>query len=851
MTLDNRPEIEDPLSSIEEATAKASSTIWEKLPARLAKKENAEKPKQPEVIESAEDLRTQMEAELTKLNAITDPNADRVGYQTTVWKLTELQEKLGRAGGDAEAIGQMQQRISTAFGRFGAAKRAEPLPAPTPEPERPEVTPEPTPTPPTPEAVRPVPTPEPTPEPVRPITTEPTPTPEAVRTPEPTSTPSTPEAVRPVARLETLVPRTPEPITPRTPEELQRLEERVNETRQEYLKAKKEKQESGNVRNWFSQRKRTSTIDKALEDAETAYRQARAEYVGAESAKFMAEMGKLEDEELKYLFKDSKENVLVKKYKEWGETSFFGVDVKHGSRLKRFAFNKRTVISAALLTASIASGPAGWAGAGAVFAARRVFGGLGAGVAVNELAKNARRAHVMKDLSERPSYTIEEYNEVIMTMKARAALDGTTEQLAASPEYQQAIEARNKKIEREFQGMSPEDKARNVETYFSSHHAQLDQQILAEKKWNNRAKLMGVTAGVFVGSGAAAELIKGLGGKSITAIKEWWGGPSVATPGVANASAEAAHSTMSVESDMRGHIVEAAPNAQETVLAVGNRGIEGTLLDLKDSNPKLYQTMIENLKGQDPNFKGNDGGLIHRFAERFAEEKGLNIDEGGGNDLSKIFSGEVTIDPTDGEIGIKHELMPDNAPSVENAADVAPEADSETPIEEQGMETDSPTESHASTPEPLKVNSVNLQGTLKYTPTGEMSPAPEIVSTEDSVASDSTETNPATESAREAKLIEALNMEKNSDMLKAIMSRGEYSQFLKDYALSESNLNSIPQEMNVGEFMEKLSDDDEFAKKFSGFAKKLTSVTKEAGSRLVNTDSIREIMVILADNKIK
>lgn len=659
-----------------------------------------------------------------------------------------------------------------------------------------------------------------------------------------------PEAGQPVPVQENaVVPPVAQEVHVRTPEELQELENRLNEARTKYLRYKKEWQDAQTVKSWFNgQRGRRDEIKTQLDQVEAEYLRARAEYVGIEAEKHIGEMAKLEEKELEILYTPKKAGLLTRIAKGWmalGETSPV-VDMKNSGRIKKALFNTRSLISYGLLGAgTVLAGPIGWGAAGgAILMARRGLGGLAAGIGTSELIKSYRQAHLRKDLSEMPSYSEEQYDQVISAMKARGILDGNLKDVMNSDEYKQAIEARKNRIRERFESLAPEQRAERASQMFRDQLELLNSKIATERKWNRGALAAGVGVGLFVGSGKAGEMLKNwLLGETPTGSKPE--GYGVANAAESRSGASASFGAETVSSD--------------TVLKVGSRGIEGTLLDLKSSNPSVYQSMIEALRGQDPTFKGDDGGLIHRYAERFAEGNGYNIGEGGGKDLNWIKPGtEITIDgkgmPTISGVN-PMEGAPVNVEAPESTVPVEDAGD----IETQGAEDTAPTSNPAPapTPEPMRTGTMNPNEVINNSGVRpvEMSPAPEASSPEPSgpedTSSDSDSRLNSEREIRNEKLSEAISMNKNSDALKSLMSQDEYKEMLRDFDMNERTLNSLPKDMTYEQFGSKYAGDEDFAKKYMRMMDYLQEARNSGGVEFPRSMSMRTVLALLAESRAK
>lgn len=98
-----------------------------------------------------------------------------------------------------------------------------------------------------------------------------------------------------------------------------------------------------------------------------------------------------------------------------------------------------------------------------------------------------------------------------------------------------------------------------------------------------------------------------------------------------------------------------AENLDLSVKPGSGQTLEGNILSLKKINPESYAKMVDALRAQDPEFKGDDGGLVHRFVSKFGESSSVDVD--------KISEAKITIGP-------------DGLPKIENlkGIDVSPDS---------------------------------------------------------------------------------------------------------------------------------------------------------------------------------
>ena len=666
-----------------------------------------------------------------------------------------------------------------------------------------------------------------TPEPVAPA-----PAVAAVETPA-----SVEPAVEPVPEVIPASPETPA-VAATTPEEAARvnaetaLNERLTEARKQYLTKKLEWERSkGLLQSTFVQNTESrAQLQQSLDTVEAEYNAAFAELRAVNAEKAMDEGLHIAEQKACIISGEAGPKRLTAWYKKLGETSILGTENYQGpfKRTVKFATSNRTLLNAGLIGGAILVGPGGWV-AGGAFVGRRILSGFGAGVGTMDMVKSARMKYLQKELNAESS--LSDIDNQLESLLARAALDGTVDQLESTEHYRELTASRQEVSRRVFAESTPEEKHAHIALLMIAKDSYINERIDKEKNWNRGALAAGLAAGAFVGSGKMMELLKSTGGKIGLGISDWFSKEgTTASPAPAEVSAPqapnpSASAGLTVENDMRGMVPAAA--SVETALQVGNRGIEGALLDhLKtDKGAK----MMEWLQAQDYNKGVTDkGALVHRFASHYAEEKGFNIDQGGGNDLSKIFGAEVKVDGS-GAIHIGEEkFMP--AASVVEHADVGPQLPEEVNTDIQSNDINSPETVNAevdptsiteevekakqATAEAIELRRGISNHNPLFTPEGETGADVADAATAAETAGDNgVDTNVAQPAAAGSTEISgrfeaALSQEKASYAMQLLLDK-KYPGFLKDMHVSEGALNKISK-MSHSEFLEKCANSESF-----------------------------------------
>jgi len=285
-------------------------------------------------------------------------------------------------------------------------------------------------------------------------------------------------------------------------------DEQMNETREKYVKAKKEYEKAssltGRATHLDISGKNRKIVQDELEKLEKEYRELRGEYIGSNIDRFLAERLKMVETQIANQGKGSKVLGFYRKLGEYNLTTLTGY--KHfGQRLGRMV-NARTAITVGLLAVGVMSGSA--AVAGGALVGRRLLSGLASGVGTHDLVKNARSAYLRKQIKEDAS--LEEVEGHLSALEARGALDGTLDKIVKSDDYKKLLELRAKGFGEAVEGLTPEQIKQALEGDLKDVDRVLEEKYFHEKQWNKAAKVAAVGAGVFTGSGTAAKAFGGI-----------------------------------------------------------------------------------------------------------------------------------------------------------------------------------------------------------------------------------------------------------------------------------------------------------------------------------------------------
>ncbi len=275
-------------------------------------------------------------------------------------------------------------------------------------------------------------------------------------------------------------------------------------------------------------------------------------------------------------------------------------------------------------------------------------------------------------------------------------------------------------------------------------------------------------------------------------------------------------------------------HGDELAVHIGNRGIEGSLLDLKDAQPEQYDKMINWLENQ-PYNQGitKPDQLIHRYVTNYASEHDMTVDQAGKN-LSRLMEGKIHIN-ADGSLEINQEhlnFLPDQAPADTSGLGVH-NADADLPY--TGLD-------EASLPASPGINvpaAEFAQSNLGAEEVGITSG-----SIDDGYADTLSSLSPESQAAKlaDAHEIASGSVEKTSDALQLILDN-DSKQFLKQvFKLSPTNLNRVGNQ-SITSFLNKYTRGSElFQTQFKGLYDSISDEYKQNGS----SKTIRQFVLAAA-----
>jgi hypothetical protein len=378
----------------------------------------------------------------------------------------------------------------------------------------------------------------------------------------------------------------------------------------------------------------------------------------------------------------------------------FEVDFKIPKAVLK-SVNARTVTSFGLLGVGVALGPTSL-GLSSLFA-RRALSGTSAGVGSYDLLRGLRERSFRKglELNLEDIKTVAEADEYISKLESRALLDGLTPaEFSQDTVYNQLLKKRFSLAQAEFES---EDAAKQSDARFNylltgiyDTERDLWKKLGSERRKRLALKATAALIGGMVGTGAAKygidKAIKFMSGDEAELVQRPTTGfrsgpvaettePHASSKTLEISQAQAARSQTEIASltenepaveqapeqasaqvitettvkpgaaEIKPTITEITHGQEETgarieeygsnsVVHAGRRGIEGALIDLKDTQPEKYSKMMGWLKQQYPNSRTSDSSLIHKFI--------MEKSNGMEGDINRIISGEVAIKPDGG-----------------------------------------------------------------------------------------------------------------------------------------------------------------------------------------------------------
>ncbi len=417
------------------------------------------------------------------------------------------------------------------------------------------------------------------------------------------------------------------------------LSTRLTAARTEYFKLQTQLDQS--KKKWFglghSQEK--EELQAQVAEAEAKYKELRAEHVGESVTRALDEGLAAADTKLaEYQLRERNQSEKI--------SELFG---KKLERYKALPKSVKVGVNLALLGISLAA-PTGAVTIGALWL-RRGLGGLGTGASTHELMKLGSawidKKHAESVLRQG---SLEEIQTTIAEYRVRAALDGKTKDLESDELYQNLLStyelAYQEQFRQEHQTASAEQRLRTLSAMLDRENDVFNTKFKDVRRKRAGMKAAAATFGVVVAGGGLSNLLSKFSGhENAAATSPATGtfapesgvpGESMTTPSPVDAAPETEPTLVTTEVTHNGHDTGAFIESMgdTSVVHIGDRGIEGTLLDLKDSSPERYNQMMSWLHERYPNSSAADSGLVHKFIS----EQVTN-----GEDLNRIGSGELVI----------------------------------------------------------------------------------------------------------------------------------------------------------------------------------------------------------------
>ncbi|MBI3952507.1 MAG: hypothetical protein HY336_00960 [Candidatus Doudnabacteria bacterium] len=274
----------------------------------------------------------------------------------------------------------------------------------------------------------------------------------------------------------------------------------------------------------------------------------------------------------------------------------------------------------------------------------------------------------------------------------------------------------------------------------------------------------------------------------------------------------------------------------EAMLSAGRRGIEGAVLDLKETDPQIYAKMIAKLKSEYPGYSGDDSGLVHKYVLDYAKERGFTV---GGNtkDLNEILGAKIHI-AADGQLEINpvkfippHETLNESATVASKTSDIVQETKPPSAVD---FPPENPQQDIQDildvTEDPLKTRPIR----------GYLHPV-EAIGPKSTEALKAAHEALTIEKARDFAMVGAkIN---TSEALHVILGDG-YKEFLeKNLHLSARSLNKI-KDLTFDQFSGRLKAPGSFGEKYSEFGKSFSQL--RAGVEFNNSDKMHAIITKIA-----
>lgn len=626
----------------------------------------------------------------------------------------------------------------------------------------------------------------------------------------------------------------------------QELKDRLEKAREKYVEAKKvlsEHQQLLSIRKLLSGQSK-ETVAAAFEQAQVEYNQCRAEYVGANTEKYLQEKIDLNRAHLEEYGKLDK-NLVNQTQRLWnwmGELNLNNLRSKESrdkqGDLKKSierAFSVRNVGRAAVMTLLLTTG-AYWSAIGA----RAATGFL----STRGLSEDVRQARVAKAIPLEEIAEIQTLPELQVQFNRLATLphfDGH-ELGNVEERFKDEFAAIAKREKELIEAMPEAERARILQEQGNLSEKARDRAIEKQKSGKRKTTAIGAAAGAVVGGWATyAQTDGSIMRKAAKAAGRLFGG---ADP-LERASSKVKKAVEIMRNGRpTGASMEVLPSG-DSVIHAGKRGVEGAISDLRTTDPEKYKGMMSWIREQYPGTKANDGALIHRIVTRMAEERGFSVD-GASNNLSDIDAATVKLASTgDGKFALSlGEVDFDDTPDMYKPSGPGPgDGASAAP--------DSASLAESSTPDLSNIEQINTR-------TSDFQPDPSRIET---ISADAAQNVETAEEVSYVKVLRSVaDYDKSSDALKHILHK-DYGQFMGEkVGIPAKEINKI-QGLKVTDFMKFYSDDtarevisEGQIKKYRILADSIVSLLEKASPaqrEVIKQGSLRNLLIRLATERIR
>ena len=679
----------------------------------------------------------------------------------------------------------------------------------------------------------------------------------------------------------------PEPeVPPLNPDE---LKEKLDVARKAYVVAKRKHDDFNALRTLRDsvginlKGKAQDDAEKSLVDAKAEYEKARIEFLGADIERHLTERRALVSSHLDE-YRDLRstterlEKGLEKIDKAWKFLGTLNVYDRFGATTENRAtkailksgLSARTAISLLMLGGGIAAG-AGTAVGASAFAGRRMLSGISTTFGIRDMMERVRAHRGSKEFTAEQIAQMTNLNDVqgrIAQLESRAFSKGINlSDIEQLPEYALLASRHKELLEARIAGLSDDaEKSQFLENRAAFSEIDLINAKKKEQGGRRGSLVAGLVAGAVVGGGGVNK-----------ALSYFSDGQSLGTKfrNLTNgAREELTHSGKST-----GAYLEYKNN--EAIVHAGNRGLEGSLQDLKAAEPETYTGMMKWIRGHYQDIQSSDNALIHKIVSEVAEKNGYTVD-GVENDLSQVDAaslklkqlpnGEFTV-----ELDKKSVDLVGEEPVVKEQLNTDVPKLTEDPRREENFEVINKTPETPPTPPVDEFTVINNVETLKPVeeikvidkPNSEVKIGPESIEPEklDFEQLKPTESDATEEVSSEAAAItknlevekalqEVQDIPKTSDALEKLLGK-DFKKFRADvYDFDGRRLNKIQTE-TAGSFSEFFTSSQTSPQHKKGYKRLYNSLeallnrSSEEQKQVIFKGTIREMLMRLATERLK